>query len=490
MSQQPVITLSDHLEKQNGATFKKLYQQPATAFAIFRRMLPPLAKTFVMSLLYMPQPLPLTALDSWVKPEAKKNKDQALSILRSMHITTITPVTKEKPVQEMSLTPNFKKSLRLALEGGGSHNSFGVPSSLPIPPQVDVAFLDKWARSRWDAILHYVVNSVEETGSMEPSKKYNFGGSKLQDTVKTLLVQGGLVQRRSSERISITKTGFTFLLQEANAQVWTLLLQWLHSVNEDNTNRAVDMLSFLFMLGTLELGQAYDTGALSEERRNMLPDLNDFGLVYIPPSNPDQYFPTRLATTLTSGSSALRSVSSGVAAATAEAGENNTKGAIILETNFRIYAYTSTPLQIAILALFANLKMRFAGMVTGQLSRHSIKRAISHGITADQIIEYLASHAHEQMHRIAAIRNKPVLPPTVVDQIRLWQLETERMQVQRGYLFKDFESQAEFKAIADYADEVGVLIWRSDARQLFFASKTAEIANFIKSEKHRKKLAA
>lgn len=31
--------LSDYLEKLPGTTFRKLYQQPSTAFAIFRRML-------------------------------------------------------------------------------------------------------------------------------------------------------------------------------------------------------------------------------------------------------------------------------------------------------------------------------------------------------------------------------------------------------------------------------------------------------------------
>ncbi|KAL8381597.1 hypothetical protein RB595_005739 [Gaeumannomyces hyphopodioides] len=489
----PIITLSDYLERQSGTTFKKLYQQPSTAFAIFRRMLPSLAKTFVMALLYMPKPLSLADLDTWAKPDARKQKDHALAILRVLHIVLITAPSREKP-QEVSLTPNFKKSLRLALEGGGSsHNTFGVPSSLPVPPNVDIPFLDKFARTRWDAILHYVVNSVEgDEFAQRPSKRLHSGGSKLQDTVKELLVAGGLVERRGGS-ISISKTGFTFLLQESNAQVWTLLLQWLEAVNAaggDHSAMAVDMLSFLFMLGTLELGQAYDTEELSEQRRNMLPSLVDFGLVYIPPGNTSQYFPTRLATTLTSGSSALRSASSALAAATAEGpnasggGQGEaTKGSIIIETNYRLYAYTSTPLQIAILGLFAELRFRFAGMVTGRLDRESIKRAISYGITADQVIEYLAAHAHEQMHRTATLRKKPVLPPTVVDQIRLWQLETERMKIMRGFLFRDFDSQAEYDDLAKYADEIGVLLWRSDARQLFFASKVDQLSVFLKARK-------
>lgn len=499
----PSLTLSDYLEKLPGTTFRRLYQQPSTAFAIFRRMLPNLAKTLVMAILYMPAPLNLDDLDMWVKPEAKKQRDQALSILRRMHIVTITYPSKEKG-QEMSLTTNFRNSLRLALEGGGDHQSFGVPSSLPPPNHVDIPFLDRYARKKWEDILHYVVNSVGMTSDGYASEKASSGPK---SSVKDLLVAGRLVQRNSSEGgISITQAGFTFLLQEANAQVWTLLLQWLEAA--DMANKAasrgektprghgmdsVDMLSFLFMLASLELGRPYDTQALTEMRRNMLPDLVDFGLIYIDTSNAGQYFPTRLATTLTSGASALRSVSSGFDAAISAGADGNTtsgstdngqhKGFIILETNYRVYAYTSSPLQISVLSLFCDLKHRFAGMVTGRLTRNSIRAAIEYGITADQIISYLATHAHEQMHRLASIHSKPVLPPTVVDQIRLWQLENERMRTTGGFLFKDFETTAEYEALSKYGEEIGVLVWRSDARQLFFASRHEQLRDYLKAWK-------
>lgn len=41
----PSLQLSDYLEKLPGTTFRRLYQQPSTAFAIFRRMLPDLGMT-------------------------------------------------------------------------------------------------------------------------------------------------------------------------------------------------------------------------------------------------------------------------------------------------------------------------------------------------------------------------------------------------------------------------------------------------------------
>jgi transcription initiation factor TFIIH subunit 4 len=449
-----------------------------------------------MRILYMPKPTLLSDLDVWVKPEAKRQKDQALSILRGLHIISITPPSKDKP-QELQLTTNFRTSMRLALSGGGSHNSFGVPSTLSVPPEIDLPFLDRYARKKWDDILHFVVSSV---GYHAPGDSSSSGPNK---SVRELLIAGRLVDRRPNGNVGITQAGFTFLLQEANAQVWTLLLLWLEAMDTSREMGldAVDMLSFLFLLASLELGRAYDTNALTEQRRNMLPSLVDFGLIYVPHHKRSMFFPTRLATTLTSGGNSLRSISEGVAAATAAAslapsssssqqqqqqqqpvgGGADQKGSVIIETNYRIYAYTQSTLQIAVLALFTKLNMRFPDMVAGRISRASIRQAINFGITADQIISYLAAHAHDQMHRSAALSNKPVLPPTVVDQIRLWQLENERMKTTGGFLFRDFEDHKEYTDTARFSEEIGVLVWRNDKMGMFFANKHEQIRDYLKT---------
>lgn len=488
MANNPSLHLAEYLERLPGTTFKKLYQQPSTAFAIFRRMLPHLAKTFVMRMLFMPHPMTLNDLDVWVKPEAKRKKDQSLSILRGLHIVQISAPSKEKP-QEIQLMSNFKRSLRLALTGGGNHNSFGVPSSLLIPPEIDLPFLDRYARKKWEDVLHFVVSSV--------GYKSVGDGSGPNKGVKELLIAGRLVDRRPNGGLGITQAGFTFLLQEANAQVWTLLLLWLDVLgnNKGSGLDPVDMLSFLFMLASLELGRAYDTNALTEERRNMLPSLVDFGLIYIPQHKRSMFFPTRLATTLTSGGNSLRTISEGVTAATQSVqtsqqslgplggGGEQQAGSVVIETNYRLYAYTQSALQIAVLALFAKLNMRFPDMVAGRLSRASIRQAINFGITADQIISYLAAHAHEQMHRTAALTNKPVLPPTVVDQIRLWQLENERMKTTSGFLFRDFTDDKDYLDTARFSEEIGVLVWRNDHARMFFANKHEQIKDFLKTRK-------
>jgi transcription initiation factor TFIIH subunit 4 len=61
------------------------------------------------------------------------------------------------------------------------------------------------------------------------------------------------------------------------------------------------------------------------------------------------------------------------------------KGYIIVETNFRVYAYTNSPLQIAILSLFIEMHSQFVNMVVGVINRDSIRVALSRGITADQV---------------------------------------------------------------------------------------------------------
>jgi transcription initiation factor TFIIH subunit 4 len=85
------------------------------------------------------------------------------------------------------------------------------------------------------------------------------------------------------------------------------------------------------------------------------------------------------------------------------------------------------PLQTAVLNLFVSVKSRFPNLVVGAITRDSVRKALLSGITADQIISYLTTYAHPQMRK-----NKPLLPVTVQDQIRLWELERNRIKAQDG----------------------------------------------------------
>jgi len=217
----------------------------------------------------------------------------------------------------------------------------------------------------------------------------------------------------------------------------------------------------------------------------MLYDLGDFGIVYRHQDDDSRFYPTRLATTLTSEAGALlvSPITSSTLTTTDDelTASSQKAGYIILETNHRLYAYTNSNLQTKILALFTKMNTRFPNLVSGLLTKASINKAISHGITSDQIISYISTHAHPQM-----LKNTPILPPTVVDQIRLWQLEENRMKSTQGWLIEGFTSHAEYIDMVKYAEQLGVLVWRKDDRRQFFVTNYDQLKTFLERRRSKK----
>ena len=73
---------------------------------------------------------------------------------------------------------------------------------------------------------------------------------------------------------------------------------------------------------------------------------------------------------------------------------------IIIETNYKMYAYTTSVLQEQVLRLFTEIDYKLPHMLIGVMTRKSIRRALTTGITATQIIDYLYMHAHPQVSRV------------------------------------------------------------------------------------------
>jgi len=88
------------------------------------------------------------------------------------------------------------------------------------------------------------------------------------------------------------------------------------------------------------------------------------------------------------------------------------EGYIMVETNFRVYAYTTSKLALAILHMFTRPDYRLPNLYVGTLSMASVRSALSSGISANQIVSYLQHNAHPHVaNRI------PVVPETVSDQV-------------------------------------------------------------------------
>ncbi|KAF5342400.1 hypothetical protein D9611_001380 [Ephemerocybe angulata] len=442
------------LQTQSQNTLTRLYQRPSSCLSIFR-LLSALERQIIMNLLWLESAISVSTMAAWVVREARPLYDNALATLARLHILPQSTV-------KLALNPTFKTSFRQALTGGGTSSSFGVPAGEGhdkaqdgIPTDRDgrkddkrnapsLNTLDSYAIERWETILHYMVGSGNGRRPPEPSPGVRF-----------LLKTSGLMNEFHGS-LQISSTGFQFLLHSPHEQLWHLLLQYLH-LAEQRRMDLVDVLSFLFMLSTMELGREYTVANLTKTQSAMLEDLRDYGLIWQRKQSSRRFSPTRLSTTLTSCSPSLPNAT-GTSSGPQE-------GFIVLETNYRIYAYTDNPLQTAVLGLFASLKCRFPNLVIGSITRESVKKALSNGITADQIIAYLITHAHPNMRK-----NNPMLPVTVQDQIRLWELEKNRLKSQEGYLYTAFASQADYELVLNYAKELDVVLWENAAKRCFFGS--------------------
>ena len=170
-----------------------------------------------MAMLYMPFPFAAADLDTWVRDDTDslKAKQRALSVLQQLRI--LFESLTEDGRAGYKLSDTFARSLRMALTGGGDHRSFGVPCSEPDKTTVSVDYLDTFARKQWEAILYYVV------GSADAGLR---GDAEISAGTKQLLQKGDFVAIRARTAV-ITQAGFTFLLQEINAQIWTLLIVYL-----------------------------------------------------------------------------------------------------------------------------------------------------------------------------------------------------------------------------------------------------------------------
>ncbi|KAG9225093.1 hypothetical protein CCMSSC00406_0008743 [Pleurotus cornucopiae] len=188
---------------------------------------------------------------AWVARDGKKLYDAAVVNLGNLHILPSSTV-------KLALNSTFKTSFRHAITGGGTSGSFGVPVEKDDKrPALDLGALDSPFSIIW---FHLAPASIHPN-----LRRVSF------IFFSALNLPSGALQ--------ITSFGFQFLLYSPHEQLWNLLLQYLHMAEERQMD-LVEVLSFLFMLSTMELGREYSTEHLSETQKAMLEDLRDYGLIW------------------------------------------------------------------------------------------------------------------------------------------------------------------------------------------------------------------
>lgn len=430
--------LHQYLSGLPPAILDSLYEHPATCMAVFRE-LPDLAKHYVMRILFVEQPISMQAAASWVTKDAMDEHKEAVTVLCDLRVWVQISLQGGLPAYNLSST--FRNNLKKALIVGGQV----WPTTANLGPDKhakDAEALDKYSSERWEVILHYLVGSQSAAVSGD---------------IKELMLQSGLMRLCDDdgrEAPFITAKGFQFLLMDTPSQVWFFILEYLHWIRDRGMN-LVPILRFLFEMSFTTLEMDLPTDGRDEHVLQCLQHLREMGLVFQRKRTSRRFYPTRLAVNLANGLSQT-SVST------------NKKGFIVAETNYRIYAYTGSDLQYAILSLFCDLLYRFPNVCVGQLTRESVQIAIANGISAEQILHYIRSNAHPDM-----LKNTPILAPTLEDQIRLWEMERDRLIYQEGVLYNQFLTQHDFEVLRNYAQELQALVWQNEAKRYMVVNRFA-----------------
>ncbi|EEE61913.1 hypothetical protein OsJ_16644 [Oryza sativa Japonica Group] len=388
-----------------AAKLDMLYDSAFICEAVLRS-LPPLAKKYALQMLYVSAPVAAAAMEEWVLDEyAAKHR---VAIDRLLQLRVFVEVRDRRKEVSYKMNQKFQGNMQKYLVDGGSLPREPIPSSVTARLPT-LAELESFALEQWEVRM---------------TKAY-------------VCIDG--------EAPRLTENGFQFLLMETNAQLWYIMREYISSAEERGVD-PTELISFLLELSFHTLGEAYSLNTLTDVQRNAIRDLAELGLVKLQQGRKDSWFiPTKLATNL---SASLSDSSS------------NKEGFVVVETNFRMYAYSTSRLHCEILRLFSRVEYQLPNLIVGSITKESLYGAFENGITAEQIISFLQQNAHPR------VADKiPAVPENVTDQIRLWETDRNRVDMTLSHLYEDFPSKDMFDQCCDYARDHGCLLWE-DAKKM------------------------
>ncbi|KAG8383513.1 hypothetical protein BUALT_Bualt04G0021200 [Buddleja alternifolia] len=450
----------------------KLYENSFICEAILRS-LPSLAKKYVLQLLYIDGPVTAKWLEEWVLPDGVSKHKAAVDRLVQLRILTETVERKKEATYLFNST--FQRNLQKHIVHGGVLPRESMPSNITVRlPSLEE--LDAYAVQQWEFFLLHLINSAEA------EKSTNISSSMMK-----VFQRGLLSQRDDKEPPKLTESGFQFLLMDTNAQLWYIVREYISNCEEVGVDTA-DLISFLLELSFHVTGKAYNLNTLSDRQRSITKDLADLGLVKLQQGRKESWFiPTKLATNL----------SISLADST-----SRKQGFVVVETNFRMYAYSTSKLHCEILRLFSRIEYQLPNLIVCAINKESLYKAFQNGITADQasiatlhngkihlfffqtckmqIISFLQQNAHP---RVA--ERTPTVPENVTDQMRLWESDLNRVEMVPAHFYDEFPSKDVFEAACDFAREYGGLLWENPKKMRIVvkAEIFTQMKEFLRKQK-------
>lgn len=249
--------------------------------------------------------------------------------------------------------------------------------------------------------------------------------------VKSILVHGELVD----SNFNITHKGFEFLLKTHKDQMWLLLIYGFQLIAADDAEREV------YLLGLAELSHKKPSTCYQAAfPKKMMLFFSQLGLVEI------------VRDGVIFLKSDFRTLFEN------EVAELNKF--LLVETNHKIYAYTTSQYELSIMSLFCRIDLVMSFLVVGAISEENINRAFSKGITAEQIVNYLRSYCK-------------ALPQAICDLIFIWESQRIRMSITDSYLYSNFLNFSDFKKVLVFSKENSFLIDHDEQKRMIVVKADA-----------------
>ena len=441
-------------EQRSPGSLDLLYADSWCCAAVYRG-LRPLGQSLVGRLVMITGNIPQATLRGWTRAEQNSHAGKVY-VAAERELLELKVLAKKPYMRgaqkcwQVKMHEGFKEGLRASF-CRSEDTPWKRGKITKHSPSMHV--LREYHRECWEAILNHLLKNPIREGTRPASEA----------ALKLLRLQG-LISDISHDA-HITTKGFHFLLQGPYSQTWVLLRSYLRFLKdkEEEARRGEEQvaeriswltaISFIAKLSFLKPGDGYLEKNLTMHQRSVLGDFKGFGLIYQYSLKSPRYYPTPLVVSLFAPPPARASHSS---------------GNIIVETNFRVYAYTSSPIQIATMLLFMQPFLKLPNLVVGVLTRESILDACSKGISAEQVLTYLRANSHPT----ALAKIIDGVPETVVEQLDLWANERTRVRFERQVLVLRTDSDADFETAHRHATEHRTLHYSDQKRRLLVVSQS------------------
>lgn len=142
---------------------------------------------------------------------------------------------------------------------------------------------------------------------------------------------------------------------------------------------------------------------------------------------------------------------------------------LILETNFKIYAYNTTNYEKSLLELFSKTIFDLPNLTKAYFDEESVCKAFSKGITAKQIISYLNDFSEN-------------IPVNVSNQIMIWEANQNRIKQYDAILYNDFLHLSDYVKLLKFIESKNALIMSDETRRVIVAEERVhdEVKDYLK----------